>query len=380
MPFTLALTTLGLFGSILMFAGDMLLYFTPGVYDMDGTLKPYLHIMRDIPAARVRVGGALGPVAAFLYVLGFLALPLMALGDLAWLVWLAAALLAFALICGGAYHAQYAYLSIMLKRGMRTLRGGFRQHHASHAPGNDPHVRRVHPVRHRHRARADRLPRLVCRLHAHRDEFFRSRVDAHAAASAVHSLRRVEQPRVHDHVHCYAHLHARLVTTGPILYVDRHDRLWIAYRGWMRPAAAFFRILGGKFFPIRKSQHSSPQGELQLTCNCLPRRTVVRREEFRMSTLGFLKGTHGLLLGAGVLIGSVGAKVLTSDGAKRVYVEAVAAGLRAKQACEDTVERARAEMDDIVAEAAYLNETVYSVEDEEDSASDTAAETVPAKA
>ena len=37
-------------------------------------------------------------------------------------------------------------------------------------------------------------------------------------------------------------------------------------------------------------------------------------------------------------------------------------------------------MDDIVAEAAYLNETVYSVEDEEDSASDTAAETVPAKA
>ena len=69
-----------------------------------------------------------------------------------------------------------------------------------------------------------------------------------------------------------------------------------------------------------------------------------------MSTLGFLKGTHGLL------------------------------GLRAKQACEDTVERARAEMDDIVAEATYLNETVYGVEDEEDSASDTAAETVPAKA
>ena len=381
MPFTLALTTLGLFGSILMFAGDMLLYFTPGVYDMDGTLKPYLHIMRDIPAARVRVGGALGPVAAFLYVLGFLALPLMARGDLAWLVWLAAALLAFALICGGAYHAQYAYLSIIAKAGHEDL---YEEVSANimllMRLATTPHVRRVHPVRHRHRARADRLPRLVCRLHAHRDELFRSRVDAHAAASAVHSLRRVEQPRVHDHVHCYAHLPARLITTGPILYVDRHDRLRTAYRGWMRPAAAFFRILGGKFFPIRKSQHSSPQGELQLTCNCLPRRTVVRREEFRMSTLGFLKGTHGLLLGAGVLIGSVGAKVLTSDGAKRVYVEAVAAGLRAKQACEDTVERARAEMDDIVAEAAYLNETVYSVEDEEDSASDTAAETVPAKA
>lgn len=381
MPFTLALTTLDLFGSILMFAGDMLLYFTPGVYDMDGTLKPYLHIMRDIPAARVRVGGALGPVAAFLYVLGFLALPLMARGDLAWLVWLAAALLAFALICGGAYHAQYAYLSIIAKAGHEDLYeevsanimllmrlattpmyAGFILFAIAIVLGQT-----VFPV-------------WFVVFTPIVTSFFRSRVDAHAAASAVHSLRRVEQPRVHDHVHCYAHLPARLITTGPILYVDRHDRLLIAYRGWMRPAAAFFRILGGKFFPIRKSQHSSPQGELQLTCNCLPRRTVVRREEFRMSTLGFLKGTHGLLLGAGVLIGSVGAKVLTSDGAKRVYVEAVAAGLRAKQACEDTVERARAEMDDIVAEAAYLNETVYSVEDEEDSASDTAAETVPAKA
>lgn len=121
MPLVLTFIALGLLGSLLMFAGDMLLYFTPGVYDMDGTLKPYLHIMRDIPAARVRVGGALGPVAAFLYVLGFLALPLMARGDLAWLVWLAAALLAFALICGGAYHAQYAYLSIIAKAGHEDL-------------------------------------------------------------------------------------------------------------------------------------------------------------------------------------------------------------------------------------------------------------------
>lgn len=121
MPLTLMLTALGLVGSILMFAGDMLLYFTPGAYDMNGTLKPYLRIMRDVPAARVRVGGALGPVAAFFYVLGFLALPFMARGDFAWLVWLAAALLAFALICGGAYHAQYVYLSIIAKAGHDDL-------------------------------------------------------------------------------------------------------------------------------------------------------------------------------------------------------------------------------------------------------------------
>ena len=78
-----------------------------------------------------------------------------------------------------------------------------------------------------------------------------------------------------------------------------------------------------------------------------------------MSALSFLKGTHGLLLGAGVAIGSVGVKVLTSDSAKRLYVKAVAAGLRAKSACEDTLESARAEVDDIIAEASYLNETTY---------------------
>lgn len=85
-----------------------------------------------------------------------------------------------------------------------------------------------------------------------------------------------------------------------------------------------------------------------------------------MSALKLLKGTHGLLLGAGVVIGSVGVKMLTSDSAKRVYVKAVAAGMRAKHACEDTFENARAEMDDIVAEAAYLNETAYGSEVETD--------------
>lgn len=121
MPLTLALLALGLLGSILMFAGDMLLYFTPGAYDMDGTLRPYLRIMRDVPAGRVRVGGALGPVAAFLYVLGFAGLALVARGSLAWLVWLSAALLAFALVCGGAYHAQYIYLSVIAKAGREDL-------------------------------------------------------------------------------------------------------------------------------------------------------------------------------------------------------------------------------------------------------------------
>ena len=99
----------------------MLLYFTPGAYDMDGTLRPYMRIMRDVPAGRARLGGVLGPIAAFLYVLGFAGLALTARGEMDWLVWLAAALLAFALVCGGAYHAQYVHLSVIAKAGREEL-------------------------------------------------------------------------------------------------------------------------------------------------------------------------------------------------------------------------------------------------------------------
>ena len=115
------LLVLGLVASLMMFAGDMLLYFTTGTYDMDGTLMPYMRIMRDVPASRIKAGGALGPVAAALYVAGFAALLFTARGAYAWLVWIAAALLAFALVCGGAYHAQYAYLSIIAKAGHEDL-------------------------------------------------------------------------------------------------------------------------------------------------------------------------------------------------------------------------------------------------------------------
>lgn len=66
------------------------------------------------------------------------------------------------------------------------------------------------------------------------------------------------------------------------------------------------------------------------------------------------KTRNALLLGAGFLMGTVGVKALTSSAAKRVYVQGVAKGLQAKSAYEDIVEQAKAEVDDIVAEATYL--------------------------
>ena len=63
----------------------------------------------------------------------------------------------------------------------------------------------------------------------------------------------------------------------------------------------------------------------------------------------------GLLVGAGFLLGTVGVKALTSTTAKKCYVQGVAQGLRAKATYENIVEQAKAEVDDIVAEATYIS-------------------------
>lgn len=66
--------------------------------------------------------------------------------------------------------------------------------------------------------------------------------------------------------------------------------------------------------------------------------------------------THALLVGAGALAGALGVKLLTSEGARNLAVQGVAAGMRVKSGYQDIVEQAKAQADDIVAEASYLNE------------------------
>lgn len=64
----------------------------------------------------------------------------------------------------------------------------------------------------------------------------------------------------------------------------------------------------------------------------------------------------GLLLGAGFLLGSVGVKALTSNKAKQVYVKGIVQGMRAKEEVQTMVDEARAEFDDLLAEAGYTKE------------------------
>lgn len=63
----------------------------------------------------------------------------------------------------------------------------------------------------------------------------------------------------------------------------------------------------------------------------------------------------GWLIGAGFLLGTVGVKALTSKTAKRCYVQGMVKGLEAKAAYENVVEKAKAEFDDMAAEANYIS-------------------------
>ena len=69
------------------------------------------------------------------------------------------------------------------------------------------------------------------------------------------------------------------------------------------------------------------------------------------------KKRDGWMLAGGFALGTLGLKALSSSTAQKRYVQGVAKGLQAKAAYQDVVEQAKAQVDDIVAEASYINES-----------------------
>ncbi len=61
-----------------------------------------------------------------------------------------------------------------------------------------------------------------------------------------------------------------------------------------------------------------------------------------------------LLVGGGFLLGTAGIKLLTSAPVKNACVQGIACGMRVKNCYQDMVEQAKANVDDMVAEAAYI--------------------------
>ena len=104
---------IGLIGAVLMFCGDMTLYFDKNDYKQTGTLEPIIEIMKALPKRRVMLGGLIGPVAAFLYYIGFYHIVLIT-DESAYILSYAAFLLnCFGIIAGGAYHSHCAYLGLL---------------------------------------------------------------------------------------------------------------------------------------------------------------------------------------------------------------------------------------------------------------------------
>ena len=85
-------------------------------------------------------------------------------------------------------------------------------------------------------------------------------------------------------------------------------------------------------------------------------------------------GTKNFLFtGLGFLIGTVGIKAATSQAAKRGYVHAMAQGMKAKADYNDMIEQAKAEFDDMKAEAEFI-----AVSDEDVKAAEKTAKTTKA--
>lgn len=80
------------------------------------------------------------------------------------------------------------------------------------------------------------------------------------------------------------------------------------------------------------------------------------------------------LFAAGVLFGTAGVKLLSSKDAKKVYVHATAAALRAKESVMTTVTAVKENAGDILADAKDLNEQRAAAEEIVEDSSDAAEE------
>jgi len=113
--------SIGLVGAVLMFFGDMILYFSKNDYKNDGTLNPIIDIMKKVSTRRLYIGGMLGPLAAFLYCIGYYHLVLFSKNEYVVFGWIIFFINCLGIICGGAYHSHCANLGLIGRRDEESL-------------------------------------------------------------------------------------------------------------------------------------------------------------------------------------------------------------------------------------------------------------------
>jgi len=104
---------IGLIGAILMYTGDMVLYFSRNTDVSPGTVKDIIDIMKKESRKRLYTGGIIGPVAAFLYCVGYYHLVLIMNEQYQAWGWICFFVNCLGIICGGAYHSHCAYFGLI---------------------------------------------------------------------------------------------------------------------------------------------------------------------------------------------------------------------------------------------------------------------------
>ncbi|CCN41387.1 conserved hypothetical protein [Vibrio nigripulchritudo SO65] len=108
---------LGMMGAVLMYVGDMLLYFT--AEPLADSPVAILLVMTEVSDARLFWGGFVGPVAAFLYLFGFIGVFLnLDAGKMRNAVF---AIFGLAIVIGGAYHSQFTHIGVVGKLSEEAL-------------------------------------------------------------------------------------------------------------------------------------------------------------------------------------------------------------------------------------------------------------------
>lgn len=105
----------GIMAGIIMFVGDMFLYFTNApIHDFE---KELVTILGGVAPTRLMIGGLLGPLAAFLYMIGFYQIYLVTKAPYKKIAKIIVLLLSFGIVYGGAFHAHFAHLGFVASQG-----------------------------------------------------------------------------------------------------------------------------------------------------------------------------------------------------------------------------------------------------------------------
>ncbi len=110
----------GFLGAVLLFVGDMILYYDKQDFISDGTFNSHINIMKQSSKIRLYVGGLIGPVAAFLYCIGFYHLVIIGRQTYSLFGWACFLINCLAIVLGGTYHNYFANLGLIGRHNHRA--------------------------------------------------------------------------------------------------------------------------------------------------------------------------------------------------------------------------------------------------------------------